>query len=172
MQSDSRFRSLLKPVREVKSLAGDDLRCTIEEVGAVAPIQLNRPGLHTFKVAAFCDVEGNGPVSRIDVVSVMVGPGRPSMKQSSVKDLVIKEKDSRGVLVMITPKSEGGFLFGAGLADEIDVKVSGHKHEINITDLLDGTYHVEIIRIGKAVEAIKSKISIVFKDVLLWESTI
>lgn len=177
MQADARIRKLLRPVRKLNSLAGGDLKYTIEDNGAVVPIKLSQPGLHTFKVDAFCEVEGNGPVARIDVVSVMVGPGRPSKEQTVLRDLVVKDKDRSGVLAMLTPKSEAGFLFGAGLAEEIDVQVSGDKHDVNIEDLLDGTYHVEITRSqrtkpGAAADRKKTKVSILFKGVLLWQTAL
>lgn len=177
MQSDSRFRNMLRPVREFNSLASGDLKCTIEDKAAVMPIRLSRPGLHTFKVEVFCEVEGNGPVARTDVISVMVSPGKPSREHTMLKDLVVKDKDRVGVLAMISPKSEAGFLFGAGLADEIEVKVSGHKHDVNITDLLDGTYHVEITRplpmkSETRADLKKTKVSILFQGVLLWETAL
>jgi hypothetical protein len=177
MQSDSRFRNLLRPVRDVNSLASGDLKCTIEDKAVVVPIRLSRPGLHTFKVDVFCEVGNNGPVARTDVISVMVGPGRPSKEHTVLKDLVIKDKDRLGVLAMISPKSEEGFLFGAGLTDEIEVKVSGHKHDVSITDLLDGTYHVEITRSRPTkseaqADRKKTKVSILFQGVLLWETAL
>lgn len=177
MQVDAKFRDLLRPVRSLKSLASGDLKCSIEDKSAVVPIKLSRPGLHTFKIDTFCEVEGNGPVARTDVVSVMVGPGRPSKEKTVLRDLVIKDKDRSGLLAIITPKSEAGFLFGAGLADKIDVKVSGNKHDVKITDLLDGTYHVEITRPQQtkpesAVDRKKTKMSILFEGVLLWQTAL
>ncbi len=174
MQANASFSSQLQSVREIRSLAGGDLKYNIENRCAVVPIKLSRPGLHTLKVEVFCEVEGNGPVARTDVVSIMVGPGKPSKQKTILRDLAVSEKDRSGVLAMITPRSESGFLFGAGLADEFDVKVSGHKCDVNISDLLDGSYHVEIARSlpakpGVAADRKKTKISISFKDVLIWE---
>ena len=174
MQANASFSSQLQSVREIRSLAGGDLKYKIENRCAVVPIKLSRPGLHTLKVEVFCEVEGNGPVARTDVVSIMVGPGKPSKQKTILRDLAVSEKDRSGVLAMITPRSESGFLFGAGLADEFDVKVSGHKCDVNISDLLDGSYHVEIARSlpakpGVAADRKKTKISISFKDVLIWE---
>ncbi len=171
LQVDPKLREQLLPIRTRTSLANGDLSYAINDQIAVVPVQLKQPGLHTFKVEAFCELEDQGPVARTDLVAVMVTPGKPSNKQSLVRQIEIRDKNRRGALGMITPKSESGHLFGPGLADQFDVKVSGPKHEVHIEDLLDGTYHVEVVRKQSPGKS-RGGVTVAFRDVVLWKATL
>lgn len=174
IQADTKLGKQLRPIRKFSSLADGNLTSSIQNQVAMVPIQLNRPGLHTFKVEAFCEVEEQGPVARTDVVTVMVTPGKPSLKQSLVREIKIQDNKRNGALGMITPKSESGYLSGPGLADQFEVRVSDPKYNVHIEDLLDGTYHVEVVRKEEKTKAPKKKrksaVTVKFCKVELWKA--
>lgn len=72
MQTDPSLIDRLKPVRTELSLKKGTLKCKTTEKEIVIPFALNQPGLCSFKITVQYKTRAEGPVHRIDYVSVHV----------------------------------------------------------------------------------------------------
>jgi hypothetical protein len=79
MTVDPKFREQLKPVRSRLSLQAKEIECQIGKESIVVPLALKQSGLHSFKVAVHCETSRNGPIRRLDLVSVHVTPGKAAL---------------------------------------------------------------------------------------------
>jgi hypothetical protein len=175
MCSNRRFRGLLKVARTLTSLSKGEISCSISEKGIVVPVTLKQAGLSSFKIKIHYETEKNGPINRVDMVSVCVGPGKanPELTVVSIIETLIKGKT--GALINVLLRNDEGHLLGPGFSHEFKVISDKKELRIKVTDLLDGKYEIELIDLGMATEKIKAKritVTIMFQGKPLWKGVI
>jgi hypothetical protein len=172
MASDRRFSELLTPTRNELSLRKGSLQCKIGEEGLLVPVALEQSGLCSFKVTVHCDTEKNGPISRTDMVSVYVGPGKANPERTSVRPAEISVKGLTGAIVYITPRNGRGQLLGPGLGHEFTAMAGKQALEAEVSDPLDGTYEIELLIPKKVRTKAKEKrvpVDIGFQGAPIWK---
>jgi hypothetical protein len=152
IETDRRMEGLLRPERKRTSLRAGTLECSIGEREVMIPLRLTQPGLSSYRVEILCESAESGPIARTDFVSVFANAGSVDPKRSTVGVATRRREGGAGAVITMTPRNELGQLLGPGLAAEIRV-VSGHKPlEAVVSDLVDGTYEIEIVRAPKLAE--------------------
>ncbi|MFC2049636.1 VWA domain-containing protein [Chloroflexota bacterium] len=168
------FKEILKPMRTRLSLQEGNLECKITEKGTLIPVVLTQPGLISLKVTTRCETPQNGPVSRTDLISVHVGPGKADPKQTTSSFIEMKKaKGQLGAMVRVVPKNNRGQMLGPGLSDEFKVLVEKRPFEAKVEDMLDGTYEIEILHLEKVkVKEKYIRVSIKLQGSDLWTGKI
>jgi hypothetical protein len=172
MASDARFAERLKPARNRLSLKTGSLECKATEKEILIPVTLKQSGLHSFKVTVHCETPTSGPISRVDMVTVHVGPGKADPKKTSVSSMEISAKGLTGGLIHVTPRTENGQLLGPGFGYEIKAMVGKQSLEIKVTDQLDGTYQIDLLIPAKIRDKAKRKrlpVNILFQEETIWK---
>ncbi|MHB8156923.1 MAG: hypothetical protein ACYDEQ_05965, partial [Desulfocucumaceae bacterium] len=85
-----------------------------------------------------------GPISRTDLVSVIVGPGKADPKQSTVSFMEVKAKGTTMARFQVSPKNAAGQWLGPGYSQELQVMVGRQYAKVEVGDQLDGSYQVEL----------------------------
>jgi hypothetical protein len=80
LAADPRYEKQLRPNVITLSLGKGTLEYAIKQNEITFPVTLTVPGVHTYRVEVRFDSEKNGPISRVSVVSVFVGPGVADQK--------------------------------------------------------------------------------------------
>ena len=142
---DPRYQELLRPERKLCSLRKKEIECEISPERFIVPIALEKPGLHSFKVEVLCESEENGPIHRVDMVTVNVGPGKVDPKQTKVVTMEYAREGRTGLYFAVTPKNGFGQMLGPGLEQEIAALVGRKEEEVGVQDNLDGTYSVTLL---------------------------
>jgi hypothetical protein len=172
LESDWRHREALKPVRTNLSMQKGSLECKINKEEIIIPVVLKQPGFCSFKIAIHCETAENGPVSRVDLVSVHVSAGSADPKQSRVS-LFERTEGGPGAQLRIVPRSEKGHLLGPGLSHEFKAMLGKEPLALDVEDLLDGGYQLEFISMAKEQEKAKrGPVRILFQNKLIWEGVI
>ena len=169
VEADPRMKGLLRPERRRLSLRAGTLECSLGEREIVIPLHLTQAGLASYKLEVVCESSESGPVERTDLVSVLVGAGPVDPKRSSAGVVKTEGKGGPRLTLMITPRTERGELLGPGLAHEIRVVIGKEPLEATVTDLIDGTYWVEISHPGERKEA---PATVLFRGKTLWSGSL
>lgn len=144
MANDPEFQSHLKPVRSTLSLAKGTLKLEVFEEELRISIKLRHAGLQTFKVMIQAETSKNGPIQRVDLISVLVHPGIPDLKHTIVSEVTRTSPRQPERLLRVTPRTSLGHLIGPGHAQEFSLVVAGKVRRPIVDDLLDGSYQVEV----------------------------
>jgi hypothetical protein len=104
LAADPRYEKQLKPNVITLSLGKGTLEYAIKQNEITFPVTLTEPGVHTYRVEVRFDSEKNGPISRISVVSVYVGPGVADQKQSVVTMVPDRSGKMKGMMMLVYPE--------------------------------------------------------------------
>ncbi len=169
---DPRMQDRLTPIYKSYSLSAGTLDCKIEEREVILPVTLAQPGLNNYRVTAqFRDKTGS-IVSRTSMVSVHVDPGKADPKKSVVKPFSASIKGAKEIIVHVTPRNAANQLLGPGLsAEEFELKIGRSSHELQVEDMLDGSYRIKV-PLGKKAPAKSQQASLTLKGQPLWKGTI
>ena len=168
LEADPRFAEQLGLNVITQSLREGTLRCTIDQKGITLPVTLTEPGVHTYRIEVRFDTEKNGPISRVTLVSVYVGPGAADPERSVVTMIPTGSGKTNGLMVIATPKNPAGQLIGPGRSAGIGLRIGKETPEHSIEDLLDGTYRITIGP-GLAGSGKNRTVTLMFKDKIFWK---
>jgi hypothetical protein len=171
LSTDPRFSKQLQPMRKIFSLREGTLDCRLTEKEIVLPVLLTDPGLNTFRVTVQFDMDDLGPISRVGMASIHVGPGKPDLKRSIVTVIPVLTKQAKSVLIHATPRNAAGQLLGPGMANDFAVRLNRQKAVCKVEDQLDGAYRIEL-PLKKKLPLKGQRVSLTFKDKAIWEGTL
>jgi hypothetical protein len=171
LSRDPEYREYLLPVRKTVSLKEGNLECRISDNEIILPVTLSEPGLKTYRIAVHFETEENGPISRLTMVSLHVGPGNVDPKRTRVNMVYVSKAKVKGVLLHVTPRNAAGQLLGPGRSDEFGVLLGQKKTKCKIEDVLDGSYNVELV-VGRKIDTKGQPVHLMFKGKKFWSGLI
>ncbi len=145
MAADPEFRQRLKPFRSQTSLSSGALKVTIGPEGIVVPVRLTQTGLHSVKVKFQTETPEDGPIQRVDLISVLVGSGSADPKHTTIVLMELQGKGKKGVSARVTPRNAHGQLIGPGHPGDFRVRIGTSEVKAEVEDLLDGCYEVKLL---------------------------
>jgi hypothetical protein len=163
----------MKVARTLTALSKGEMSCSISEKGIVVPVTLKQAGLSSFKIRIQCETEKNGPISRVDMVSICVGPGKANPEQTVVGVIETSIKGKAGARITVLLRNDEGHLLGPGFACEFNVISDKKQVQMKATDLLDGRYEIEIMNFEKVKGKGKQvPITLLFRGKVLWNGMV
>ncbi len=166
MSEKPALQEMIKPIRKKASLLQGSLACKIDDKQIIIPMHLEQPGLVSYKVTINCGNQQTGPIYRTDMISVHVGPGKASCRQTAINLVPFRDREYHGALVYVTPRNAHGHLLGPGLEDEFIVIAGKYEVGFQVQDKLNGTYLIDV-KLPKESE--ESEISISLQGISLWK---
>ena len=145
LSRNPRYSSMLKPARKRLSLTQKELGCEINQKGFIVPMAVEKPGLHSYKIEVLCESKENGPIHRVDMVTLNVGSGKVDTKSSKVVSMSFSKEKRTGLYFKVTPKNVFGQMLGPGLSNEFTAVIGRSEQEVEVVDNLDGTYNVTFL---------------------------
>jgi hypothetical protein len=169
IESDPRMKILLQPERKRLSLRAGTLECFQKDREVFIPLQLAQAGVVSYKLEIVCESSESGPIERTKLVSVLVSAGPVDPKRSTVAVLKMEVKGESRLGLMITPRTERGEPLGPGLSQYFLVVKAKERLEVTITDLIDGTYWVDVLSAGGKHEV---PVTVLFEGKTLWSGAL
>jgi len=172
MTSDPIFQDRLKPVRKLLSLQQGAIRPEVSEREILIPFELNQSGLQTFKVMIQAETPKDGPVQRVNMISILVNPGQIHPKCTAIVSMERSVGKMKGLLLRVTPRNNRRQLLGPGYTSEFEALIEKKVVKVEVEDLLDGSYQIEMlfperewIRLRKERKALE----LTFHKIRIWE---
>lgn len=166
IEKNPRFTEQSLTIRNTQGLTAGTLNCIKEKENYVLPVRLERSGLTTFKISVRSYAHDGSPVCRTQMISVHAGPGAVDPKRTVVNIVPTISERLGGISAYIVPKNTGGQLIGPGYEQVFKIRSGKKELEAAITDMLDGSYHLEFALRKKSKEM--TQVNILFQDNLVW----